>query len=48
VTGTRKIPGVVFVHMRPIDSILVVEYDKRVTDEAKVTAAVQVVVENVH
>jgi len=47
VTGAREILGVTFVHMRPLDSILVVSFDRRVTDEAKVTAAVQAVVDTI-
>lgn len=36
------------VRMQALDSVLYVRFDARVTDEAKVTAAVQAVIDNVY
>lgn len=36
------------VRMQALDSVLYVRFDTHVTDEAKVTAAVQAVIDNVH
>ena len=47
-TGTKKIPGVVSVRMAPLDDTLYVKYDTRVTDEAKLSVAVQAVIDNVN
>jgi len=47
VTGAKKIPGVVAVRMEPLDNVLYVRFDTRVTDEARVTAAVRTVIDNV-
>jgi hypothetical protein len=48
VTGTRKIPGVLTVRIEPLDNILTVTYDGRVTDEPSLLAAIRVVIDSVN
>jgi len=47
VTGTKQIAGIVSVRLQPLDDMLYVRFDTRVTDEARVTAAIQAVIDNV-
>lgn len=47
-TGTRQIRGVVSVRLEALENKLFVTYDRRVTDAARVTAAVQAVIGSVY
>lgn len=47
-TGTSKIPGVLTVRIAPLDDLLVVGYDARVTDEGTLTEAIKAVIDSVH
>jgi hypothetical protein len=47
VTGSKKIDGVVEVSMEPLDRVLTLRFDPRVTTRERVTAALQVVLDSV-
>lgn len=46
-TGSKEIAGVLEVSMEPMDRLLTLRFDPRVTTRERVTAALQVVLDSV-